>query len=116
MRIVIAEHVDDVVHSVEASLAAMLVVLAPEDAGRAFGYARVRVAGPEARHEGVAVVLGDVDGAPDPILLRVREAKAKGKGTARATAEVRRRALPVICTVDRETGAVVVERLPPAAP
>lgn len=114
MRVVIAEHVDDVVHSVEASLAAMLVVLAPEDAGRAFGYARVRMAGPEARHEGVAVVLGDVGDAPDPVLLRVRE--AKGKGTARATAEVRRRALPVICTVDRETGAVVVERLPPAAP
>ncbi len=111
MLISITERMADVRHDVGAAMAPACVSLSPADHGCLFAYARVVSAAPVARWEGVAVVLGDSATAPDPVQIRIRD--GKGKGPA-CTLEIRRKALPVLVSVDRVAGtARVVRRIGP---
>ena len=110
MIVAITERVSDLADDVDALHGQLVVSLDPADAerGPSLGYAQLRIANPVARHEGVAVVVGDENrpGVPDPLVILVRT----GKGAVDATLEVRRKGLPVLVRVDAIAGSAVVLR------
>ena len=112
MIVAITERVDDLVNDVDAMHGSLIVSLDPADVerGPTLGYARLLLAWPIARHEGVAVVLGEENraGVPDPCVILVRS--GRGAIGIPVQLEIRRRALPVLIRVEPISGAAVVLR------
>lgn len=70
MRLTICELLDDVRDDTDAVHGDWIVVLDPTETARSLGYARVSVADPVARRDGIAVVAPGGH-APDPVQILV---------------------------------------------
>jgi hypothetical protein len=107
MVVTITERLADVAHDIGAAHGQIIFSLDPADAGRPhLGHAAVRVAAPVARLEGVAVIVGDdkLSGVPDPLRILVRDA-SWFEPAPTCTLSIRRRALPVLLSVDPIAGS-----------
>lgn len=101
MIVTVTEHLADVAHDVDVAHGQVVFTLDPADGARShLGHALVRVAAPVARHEGIALIVGDeaLLGIPDPVRILVRSAGSPDPIGPSLT--LRRRALPIVLRVE----------------
>lgn len=115
MKLIVTPSLAAIAGSVWAAHHADLIVsLDPSDAEReTYGYAKVKVANPVARLDGVAVVVEDaaLSGVPDPVRFVVRGPDTERESAPINVTPLRRAALPVKVVVDASTHSFDVRRL-----